>query len=511
MLKNKQIFTINITLLLLLLCTVSYGNVNLSKLGSVNFKNSCKPKAKIELNRAIAYYHSFFWSKARYHFDQTLKIDSTCAIAHWGHAIVLMGNPYIWPLTGDALNAGYARIQIAKSLNAKTQRERDYIAAMELFYKGHLKVNHRTRANSYEKAMKKVATNYPSDVEATIFYALAVSANYSPKDKSYSMQLKAARLLEQAFKKNPNHPGIAHYLIHSYDYPPLASKGLNAARSYAKIAASAPHALHMPSHIFTRLGYWRASIKSNIASANASGKNMRSRFHAWDYLVYAYLQVNEDKKAQSILEVIRKYKNIQNQSFPLAYALAVIPARISIERNNWRTASKLLQYPTIYRFNWGRFPQAEAITLFARGLGATRSGQIDLANQQIIKLMALQKNMLAIKRPYWAEQTATQIRILQALVLWKDSNPNETLRLLKIAANLEEASEKSVISPGPLITAREVLGEVLLNLKKPAAALKAFRKVLLHNPNRLRSLNGVKRAQKQLGNSDAINRMIKPF
>lgn len=464
------------------------------KLGEVNFPVSCSAEAQQQFNRAVALYHSFYWPKVTQAFDDIVKADPGCAMAHWGRAMVKMDNPFIWPLTGKALDEGLAAVNQAQTLAPKTQRERDYIAAAEQFFKDHDRRDHKTRVAAYEQAMGELARRHPDDVEALILYGLVLSANFDPKDKTYAKQLKAAEILEPIFRSRPGHPGVAHYLIHSYDYPPLAAKGLDAAKRFAAVAASTPHAQHMPSHIFTRLGYWQDSIVSNRASA-ATGKDPRARLHAWDYLVYAYLQSGQDGEAKRIVDEVRAIAKIENENFPAAYALAAIPARYALERGRWAEAAALPLHPDPFDFAWQHFPQAEAVNAYARALGAARSGDAHAARIEIERLNKLREAMLAAKQPYWAEQAEIHMEAARAWVAWAEGDKPAAVKRLRAAAEREDATEKSVVTPGPLASAREMLGEMLLDLKQPAAALQEFEAAQRNDPKRRRGLNGAQFAQ----------------
>ncbi len=476
--------------------TVAHGHEAGSpgeKLGEVSFPVSCSVEAQKQFNRAMALYHSFYWPQVLKAFDEVLATDPACAMAHWGRAMVLMDNPFLWPLTGKALPEGLAAVERAKALKPKTAREHDYVASVEQFFKDHDRRDHKTRVAAYEGAMAELAHRYPKDVEARILHALVLSANFDPKDKTYAKQLKAAEILEPIFRARPGHPGVAHYLIHSYDYPPLAAKGLDAAKRFAAVAASTPHAQHMPSHIFTRLGYWQDSIASNLASA-ATGKDPRARLHAWDYLVYAYLQSGQESDAKRIVDEVRAIAKVENETFAAAYALAAIPARYALERGRWAEAANLVLHPDEFAFAWQSFPQAEAVNAYARALGAARSGDAQVARHEIARLTKLRDAMDAAKQPYWAGQADIQIEAAQAWVAWAEGDKPQAVQRMRAAADREDATEKSAITPGPLAPAREMLGEMLLELKQPAAARAELEAAQRKEPNRRRSVDGAGRA-----------------
>src|SRR5437867_10689009 len=336
-------------------------------LGRVNFAVSCNAAAQQQFNRAVALLHSFWYDEAEKAFTEVTKTDPKCGMGYWGIAMSFY-HPVWSPPTGAELRNGSAAVQRANIVSARTQKERDYIAAIEAFFKDTDKLDHRTRAVAYEKAMEQLYERYPDDREAAVFYALALNATAAPTDKTYANQLKAGATLEKVFAEQPHHPGVAHYIIHSYDYPPLASRGLIAARSYAKTAPSVPHAQHMPSHIFTRLGLWQESIDSNRASANA-GKEYYAKqgkdtvwdqtLHALDYVVYAYLQTGQDKQARAVLEELSGMQKSEPESFVAAYAYAAIPARIALEQHRWNEAATL--NPASKTFPWDRFAWGVAI------------------------------------------------------------------------------------------------------------------------------------------------------
>jgi hypothetical protein len=426
-------------------------------------------------------------------------------MAHWGLALVQMDNPFLWPLTGKALPEGLAAVERAMAIGPKTARERDYVAAAEQFFRDHDQRDHKARVAAYEQAMAGLARAYPDDIEARILHALVLTANVDPKDKTYAKQLKAVEILEPIFRSRPGHPGVSHYLIHSYDYPPLAAKGLDAAKRFAAVAASTPHAQHMPSHIFTRLGHWQDSIASNLASA-ATGKDLRARLHAWDYLEYAYLQAGQEADAKRIVDEARAVARVENENFAAAYALVAIPARYALERGRWAEAAALPLTPDEFSFGWQRFPQAEAVNAYARALGAARRGDARAARSEIARLSKLREAMLAAKQPYWAGQANVQIEAAEAWVAWAEGDQPEAVKRMRAAADREDATEKSAIMPGPLAPAREMLGEMLIELKQPAAALKEFEAAQRKEPNRRRSVDGAGRAAKQGGNETAARK-----
>lgn len=473
---------------------------DVEQLGRVDFAISCNPAVQKEFNRAVAMMHSFWYEEAGESFAAVAEKDPACAMAHWGLAMSYY-HP-IWEAPDAAtLKKGQAAVDQAKSLGAKTRRERDYIAAIETYYKDSDKLDPRTRALAYEKAMDQLRLRYPKDSEATVFYGLSLLGTALPGDKSYANQKHAGEILEKVFARQPEHPGVVHYIIHAYDYPELASRALVAARKYAKIAPSAPHALHMPSHIFTRLGYWHESAESNRASAAAARAYAAKHhpeaasfedLHAMDYLEYAYLQGGQDLKAKRILEQTLAVQKTEPANFAAAYALAAVPARYFIERRRWSEAATLTAHPE--GFPWNRFPWAEAIVHFARGLGAARSGDAAAAQKQVEKLQSLRDALLTAKQNYWADQVEIQRRTVAAWLAHAEGKNEQAVELMHAAVALEDSTEKHPVTPGPIVPARELLGDLLLELQQPAQALREFETALLASPNRFNSLYGAARA-----------------
>ena len=476
------------------------------KLGKVNFPTSCAPAVQPEFERAVALLHSFWFQPAIKGFATVAQTDPSCGIAHWGAAVAWLGNPLAGPPVARGLAEGSAAVARAKAAGAKTPREQDYIAAIEMFYKDSDTVDHRTRAVAYEKAMEALAQKYPSDLEASIFYALALNATLNPADKTYANQLKAAAVLEKAFATYPEHPGVAHYLIHSYDFPPIAPKGLPAARRYAQIAPSAPHAQHMPSHIFTRLGYWQDSIDSNRVSAETAKAELKqanleagsyNALHAMDYIVYAAMQLARDKDARTVVDEVRALNKIDSEQFAAAFAFAAIPARYALERRAWTEAVDLPLHPQT--LSWSKFPQAESINAFARGLGAARSGNVAAARQEITRLGSLAFALTTAKNTYWAEQAEIQKLAVSAWTARAEGKNDEAVALMRQAADREDGTEKHPVTPGAIQPAREMLAELLLDLGQPAKAVAEFEASQKTDPNRLHGLAGAGRAAEGAG------------
>jgi tetratricopeptide (TPR) repeat protein len=466
------------------------------QLGQVQFTTSCQPAVQAQFNRAVALLHSFSFDTSAKAFEEVAQQDPNCAMAYWGVAMTWLGNPFGWPPSPKALQEGRAAVERAKAIGGKTPREQAYIAAVEAFYKDADKIDHRTRALSYERMLEYLHTTYPDDHEAAIFYALALNATAVPTDKTYANQLKAAAILEDIFNEQPNHPGVAHYLIHSYDYPSIAEKGLPAARRYADIAPAAPHALHMPSHIFTRRGFWQESIDSNRASA-AAAKNQFDQLHAMDYLAYAHLQLGQDAAAKRVLEDMNAIEKVTFEHFVTAYAMAAIPSRYALERRQWAEASAL----TLPKadFSWNRFPQAEAVLVYARALGAARSGNVEAARKDIERLQTLREALATAKLSYWVEQVDIQHQVATAWVMWAQGQREEALQTMRAAADREDATEKHPVTPGPIVPARELLGEMLLAANQPQLALQAFEASMQIEPNRFWGLYGAAQAAELAG------------
>jgi hypothetical protein len=481
-----------------------HGGTPPQRLGTVDFETSCAPEVKADFNRAVALLHSFWWGAGIDAFNGVLKKDPSCTIAYWGIALSRWTNPFSATRGNPTLQLGWEAVQAASATPPKTPRERDYIAAVTLLFKDYATVDQRTRVLAYESAMEKLTQAYPNDMEAKIFYALALAQSAPPTDKTYANQLKAGQILEGLFAQNPDHPGLAHYIIHSYDVPPLAPKALDAAKRYAAIAPSAPHALHMPSHTFTRVGAWEQSIAANIASADAAHKEKGAtaeELHATDYEVYAYLQTAQDRAALKLVESVpaivgRLDPNAAGVAAPYyagVFAQQAVPARYALERGQWADAAKL---PTMAT----PIPYADAITHFARALGAARSGKPEAAQADLDKLVALREALKQAKNDYWAGQADIQWRAASAWVSYASGKKDEGLKMLREAATMEDATEKAAVTPGPLAPARELLAEMLLESKDYAGALTEFEAALQREPRRFRSVYGAARAAELANN-----------
>jgi len=475
--------------------TLAHESTGLAKLGKVTFPVSCNAAAQKEFEIAMAYYHSFAWPENKAALERVVQADPSCGMAHWGRALGMLDNPFLWPgsLSPRILGDGQAAIDAARAAGLKTQREKDYVEALAVFFKDSDKLNHRARAAAFETAMLEVSTRYPSDTEATILYALVLSANFDPADKKYTNQLRAARTLEPVFAKQPDHPGVAHYLIHSYDYPAIAPQGLDAAKRYSKIAPDATHAQHMPSHIFTRVGYWRDSVESNRQSARIDGDKTFNSAHAYDYMVYAQLQLVQDRAAGEVLAHARSVAT-KADHIGAAYAYAAMPARIALERGAWAEAATLTLDPAAEAYPWKKYPQSEAVNAFARGVGAAMNGDAAAAQIEVVRLRALRDTAAERKSGYWAEQIDIQAEVVRGLASCAAGKSEECVATLRAAADREDATEKHVVTPGPIVPARELLAVVLLKNGKAVEALQGFESVLTREPNRYRAIAGVMQA-----------------
>jgi len=479
------------------------------QIGQVNFQTSCTPAAQAHFTRGVAMLHSFWLDAAIKEFEEAGRVDPTCGIAGWGVAMAWMGNPLAAPPSARGLKEGGFAVEKAKTIGSKTQRERDWVAAIEHIYKDADKVDHRTRALAYERAMEQISARYPDDREAAVFYALALNMTLNPADKTYANQLKAAGILEKVFAEQPNHPGVAHYLIHSYDFPPIAGKGLTAAKRYASIAPAAPHAQHMPSHIFTRVGAWQDSIDSNRASARAAQDALRDNtiglrsyetLHAYDYMMYAFMQLAKDREAKVLMDEVLATRKLNVDHFAGAFALAAIPARYTLERGRWAEAAELTLTPS--DLAWDKFPQAESITWFGRGIGAARSGNVADARKSLARIEALRDKLTAAKNTYWASQSEIQRLAVAGWIARAEGKNEEAVALMRQAADREDATEKHPVTPGALFPAREMLANLLLDLGQAGPALAEFERSQKNDPNRFRGLAGAGRAAELAGNRD---------
>jgi hypothetical protein len=461
-------------------------------LGRVSFPTSCTATVQPEIDRAAAMLHSFWFDAAHKAFDKVAAGDPSCAMAHWGVAMTLWGNPFVrQPIPAERQQAGLAAAERAASLASRmTHREQMYIDAAVALWRDADKLDHNARLARHEEAMKALYAAHPEDPEAAMFYARAVIANAPPTDLEFKRQVYAATLLEPLFGKQPDHPGLAHYIIHTFDSPKLATHGLAAAKRYAAIAPTAPHALHMPSHIFTRLGYWDESIETNRRSA-AAEPDSNAAAHPNDYMVYAYLQQGRDAEA---LKVITRSRENADRYYGgiLGYNAAAMPARFALERSAWKEAAAIPVPTKAAAF-------VQAVPRFARAIGAARSGNSTQAATEIAELAALRDSLTARKDTYWATIVEAQRLAASAWAARAEKKNDDAVRLARQAAELEETVEKHPVTPGPLLPARELEGDLLMELGRPADALRSYEMTLAREPRRARALFGAARAAEKAG------------
>jgi hypothetical protein len=459
------------------------------QLGEVSFPVSCKQAVQERFDRGVALLHSFAYTAAKDAFQAVAERDPRCAMAHWAIAFSYFHQLWNPPLVPATIPVAEKEIQRAQQVGAGTEREREFVQALSLVYEDAASVPYRTRASNYERAMRDLASKHREDVEAQVFYALALLANASPADKTHAKQKQAADILEPLDRVFPRHPGIPHYLIHAYDNAELAPRGLAAARAYSQIAPSAPHALHMPSHIFTRLGLWEDSIHANLAASQAAHQqgDTGEELHAMDYLVYAYLQEGHDADAAQVIQQLKNRAKLDRSDFKIAYASTAMPVRFAVERHQWEDAAAILP-PT------GAPPQVLAIAVWARGLGLARSGRAPEARKQLAQLRQIEDWLRASGNDYWATQTDILLRELVAWSAEADRRSEEAVVVMRQVADDEDAIEKLPVTPGPIVPAREQLADLFLEQKRPAQALKEFRSALANAPGRRGALLGAARA-----------------
>jgi hypothetical protein len=465
------------------------------KLGSVHFRTSCTPEAQNEFEHALTLLHSFYFPETVEAFKGVAQTDPTCAIAYWGIAMSARPNPLVGPFDAGILKRGLDAVQAGQAISAKTQRERDWLAAIAEFYKDYETVDQDTRTRNYERAMAQLSRKYPADVEAKIFHALALNETFD--HKSYAPLLQAIKILEPLDRMYPDHPGIPHYLIHSYDVPPLAKYGVRAANKYAKVAPAAPHAQHMPSHIYSMLGMWEASIAANqrsieVADDYAAQKKLDGVYwsipHSYDFMQYAYLQLGQDTKARALVDQVRAIKKTVGWRYSTETGAAATLARYYLERQDWKGAAELPMPEVI------KSPQGQAVIAFTRGLGASRTGDGGAARAELDNLQELRSKLLATNQVYWSGQTDVQIAAVQAWLAKLQGNQTEALRLMRAAADLEDASEKHVAMENRLYPMRELLADLLMDCDQPSLALKEYEASMRNAPNRLRGYYGAAKA-----------------
>ncbi len=465
-------------------------------IGTVDFTTSCNPATKTKFNEAVALLHSFWFAESRGVFESVLKDDPSCAIAYWGIALTHWGNPFGGLRQPQTIASGKEAIDKGLATGSPTPREKAYLEAVAGLFSSADVTTQRQRVLDYERAMGRMSVANKSDVEARIFWALAVAQAASPTDKTYARQLQAAEMLEPMYKDLPNHPGLAHYIIHAYDVPALAPKALKAANAYAGIAPAVPHALHMPSHTFTRVGYWNDSVVSNVKSAEIAEKTngIGEAMHARDYMTYAYLQMGMDSKAKDNLEHAMRLGTMKGGTQgaagagPNTFAMAAIPARYAMERQQWAEAMALTPTPA------PGTPYTEAITHFARAVGAARAGKPAEAAADIARLAAIRDREIEMKDEYWAEQVEIQRRGAEAWVMFAEGKKEAAIAAMAETADREDKTDKSAVTPGPLAPAREMLGFMQLEHNQPKAALASFEAVMTKQPNRFLTIWGAAKA-----------------
>ncbi len=484
---------------------ISCGNSNM-RFGVATMDINCSKEATADFNLALSLLHSFEYEEAEKAFAKVIDKDPGCAMAYWG---VAMSNfhPLWTPPSQPELEKGEKAAQLAQSLST-SKRETAYIDAIVSFYHDWKGSDHRTRCLAFEQGMKKVYDDYPEDIEAAVFYALALDAAADPADKAYTKQKKAGTILTTLYAKNPDHPGIVHYIIHTYDYPELAQQALGAARRYASVAPSSAHALHMPSHIFTRLGLWEEAINSNIASvaaaqcyAAASGikGHWDEELHGLDYLMYAYLQEGASDSAKKQLDYLMTMREVHPANFKVAYAFAAIPCRWVLENKLWKEAA-VMEAPSA-NFSWQNYPWQEAIIQFTRLLGCVHTNNLPAAETALEALNRIHDTLLTQKDAYKANQVAIQISAARGWISLQKGNGTEALLLMQQAASMEDSTGKHPVTPGEVVPARELLGDMLLQMNKPAEALKAYQGDLKTHPNRFNALYGAAVAAERAGDN----------
>jgi hypothetical protein len=474
------------------------------ELGRVHFETSCTPQAQAKFDRGLAMLHSFVYPDSVQAFTEAAAADPQCAIAYWGIAISSRPNPLILPLSAAILKKGLEAVEKGKAIGVKTERERDWLAAIELYYKDYDKIDQTSRGLAYEKAMEQLMQKYPDDPEAAVFYALALNETALPSDRTYAKQLKAGAILEKVLTVQPGHPGALHYLIHSYDYAPLAQRGLDAANKYASIAPDAPHALHMPAHTYSMLGLWAQSVESNTRSRSSAqaqaarlwpGAAHPSEPHHLDFMEYALLQLGQEARAKQVRDDSAAIKKLGFEFLPAYSGLAAIPARFALERQAWREAATLEP-------RGSQYPQAEAITYFARAMGSARSGDLNAAESGTDKLRELRAKLENASQSYWAEQVEIQLLAALGWIAEAKGQKDGALKLMRAAADLEDNSEKHIAMENRLYPMRELLGDLLMEQQQFAQALTEYEASMLSTPDRLRGLYGAAKAAEGVGNME---------
>lgn len=475
--------------------------------GSVQFTSSCSAATQKDFNLGIALLHSFEYDEAEKLFAKVIDADPSCAMGYWGVAMCNYHQVWPSPPLDEEMQKGASAIAIAKTLKHSSAIVTDYINAMSLFYKDWTSSTHKARGIDYEKAMEAMYQKYPGDKEVAIFYALSLVSVAEATDKTYSNQKKAAAILQNLYPGQPNHPGIVHYIIHSYDIPELAALALPAARKYASIAPSSAHAQHMPSHIFTRLGLWEEAIQSNTAAA-ASAKcyaegigingHWDEELHAIDYLIYARLQKGENKLAKQQVDYLGSFTEVYPVNFKVLYAFAASPSRYYLENKLWKDAAAMELQPG---FPWEKYPWQKAIVHFTRLLGAAHTGNVATAKKELVIMQQLHDSIIAQKDMYKANQVLIQIKTGEAWISYAEGKKDQAVSQMKAAADLEDKTGKSPVTPGEVLPARQLLADILLEYNKPADALTAYEADLKSHPNRFNSLYGAALGSERSGDA----------
>ena len=500
---QRELQSINLTRGEITLCSSEEA-----QLGKVEFGLTCLEKVRANFNLATALLHSFEYGEAEKVFAKVIDEDPDCLMAYWG---VAMSNFHpLWaPPTNEELEKGHKIIALGRSVEGKSKRESDYLEAVAVMFDDWNKFGHSTRLGKFEQAAEKVYLKYPDDKEAAIFYALALRAASDPADKTFVRQKKAGKILNSIFPDEPNHPGVAHYIIHTFDYPELADRALAAARKYASIAATSAHALHMPSHIFTRLGLWDESVQSNINSISAArcyaensgmSGHWDEELHGMDYLVYAYLQQARDDSAKVQLEYLRSIEEVSPLNFKDAYTFAAVPTRYALERKAWDEAAKLELKPD--DFPWENFLWEKAIISFGRILGEVHTSKMDAARSDLAELKSIRSKLIAKNKTYEANQVHIQVKASEAWIAFSGGHKDEAIRLMTEAATMEDATDKHPVTPGEVIPARELLGDLYMEMGEYAKALEAYESDLKRHAGRFNGLYGAGVAAMKSGNKE---------
>ena len=476
--------------------------------GEVSFSLSCSYDLRETFNLGLTLIHSFEYAEAEKVFVSILDEDPECLMAYWGTAMSILNHPLSFKQNPKSLKRGEELLKIAKKLNPDSEREKDYIDAVSIYFKDWQTLDTQTRKLNYESKMEELHIKYPDDVETAVFYSLSVLATADLNDKTYSKQKKSGKILEKLFKKYPNHPGIAHYIIHNYDSPELANMALTTARKYAIIAPSSAHAQHMPSHIFTRLGLWNESIKSNIDSADSAvcyaqsvnpDANWVSEIHALDYLVYAYLQLGDNTKAQLEMKKIQEIKEVfPADHFASAYALIAVPSRLAIENKNWKLATQLELPKT--KIDWEKAHWPKAMLHFSRALGFSNTGNSTAAEKELKSLIVLRDKLTKAKNIYESGQVTIQIEAVRGWIEFAKGNSKKAIEYMKLASSLESKTSKAAVTPGEIIPADELLADLYLALNKPKLALETYKLNLKGHPFRFNGIYGAAKAAEKLNN-----------